>query len=447
MDFADRWWSVKKTPYVMQRTQSIMETSAILKPYGGDGHAADSPVDMKRARLLKCSAIPFKKTHDIREILLGVVEDLAPYLRERYAIATGDYYCYRNLVRLIREFPSLLAHLLPLPGPFHVLLNAQQALYRYFGPLIRKLWSIAFPDKKLPHVMRPLRRKYFLDLLSRAWKDARAECIHLWVKYPLQPAEISALFLFFDEYLPLSLDLYSVFLAGDYDAYESMLYRALFLFAQVGKAHYVHCILLFIATVDHWRSTKPEFFEQFRRNYRYTSEEEVEIFHSILRRSTSQYRELDSFVRFVNFVGSTRESVEQWMKRTGVRSRRGGRPKDHTPEKAKELSVVIIGMFSRLIAGQRKTLPDGPGHWRSAELGQFDDRMLPLPLQRNRNMYGLRTIRLGAYKVEHSGILGFCSRTLCGHCIYDQTEACKQCAAMIRHIAVCAMRAVCRLTI
>jgi len=90
-------------------------------------------------------------------------------------------------------------------------------------------------------------------------------------------------FVLFEEYVPLCLDPYAIFLSGDLDAYERTLYRSLFLFAQLGKGHCVQCVLLFVATLQFWRDSCPTFFEAFRKSLQFTSEEEVEICHSRVR--------------------------------------------------------------------------------------------------------------------------------------------------------------------
>ena len=96
-----------------------------------------------------------------------MVADFAVYGRTRQMLVTGDFHMYWNMLRLVMKQPDKFLHI---PGAFHVMLNAQQ----WYRSIVEKLWTAAYPENKLPWFEVALKCKYILDLLCRAWKDARA---------------------------------------------------------------------------------------------------------------------------------------------------------------------------------------------------------------------------------------------------------------------------------
>lgn len=338
---------------------------------------------------------------------------------------------YINLLKQCRQHPEVYRHVIPLPGPFHLGLNAQEAMFDWFGPIVQHLWTAVFPGKRFVCVMQPLHRKFLLDLLCRAWKDARNSCLSLGIRRAHWPSEVSSILLFFEEYLPLSLDVYAIFLSGDFEAYEAALYRALQLFAQVGKVHYVQCILLYISTIDFWRTHHPAFFEAFRKNYHYTSEEEVEIFHSLIRKCTGPRCDLDTLVRRINFTGAMQETLMEWRDATDNKTHHGGLPVDHAQETVSAMSAAIKHMFEDVIQKDVALQEAENDKWTSAVLGEIPDRMLPIALQRKEWVYGYRGSSMHDIKVKHGGMLRLGQRTLCGH-VVEKGTSCARCKEMMR---------------
>jgi hypothetical protein len=214
---------------------------------------------MKEVTFLDSYNNKFKSISDIRDVLISVKDKIFRQLAINHVLATGDYHVYRNLLRAVWCRPGF-ENVVPIPGAFHIALNAQEALFEWFRPLFLRLWTAAYPKKKFPTPVPPLTRKTFLELLSRVWADTGERCMRHMRKLKEWPAEFVLLRNLFAELIPLSLDIYTVFLMGNFDQYEMMLYRAALLFAQLGKVHYVQCIFTFVATVEHWRRNRPDFF-------------------------------------------------------------------------------------------------------------------------------------------------------------------------------------------
>ena len=255
LGFVSRCAEEKAQLYGGVRRPEIGRRSAVLKPYGGivdSGNEDGIPrsVDMRRVKLLQCVDNGFKKDSDIESLLFDVIVRLKPHLEKGYVFATGDWHMYHVMQRVIRRHPFECRHVILVPGAFHIALNAQEALFMWFAPLLEPLYQSVFPGKLLRKVKRPLERKYILDLVLRGWMTVRDECLVMVSNGTTWPAELQVLLTLLDEYIPVSLDLYATFQAGDYDAYERILYRALFLFAQLGKHHYVSCVVEYMATVD-----------------------------------------------------------------------------------------------------------------------------------------------------------------------------------------------------
>jgi hypothetical protein len=349
---------------------------------------------------------------------------------------------YWNMLKLVMQQPDAFSNVVPLPGAFHVMLNAQEAVLKWYRPIVEKLWAAAYPRHKLPWFEVALQRKYILDLLCRGWKDAREWCISLGIRRASWPVEISSIFLLFEEYVPLCLDLYAIFLSGDFDAYERALYRSLFLFAQLGKGHYVQCVLLFVATVQNWRDSCPAFFEAFRKFYKFTSEEEVETFHSRVRKCAVRHRTAEDLARTVNFAGASLGTVMDWCHAAGVKSHHGGLPLDHHPEAVSAVSEAIKRLFEKAMFAPRPAVYTGKSTWKSSVLGPFSDRMLPLAVQACKGLRGMIGIDISKHKVKHKGCVVLGQRTLCGHVVLEPGQACPQCTNMMREVSKNVLRRV-----
>jgi hypothetical protein len=292
--FFQRQWEnhTMRSAYWPARSERNAALCRVLKPYGGEVVAREgSPVRLDNVRLLKSLPHKLATSEGEHEVLAFMSEALAPYVSHSYMILTGDWHAYWAAMEAVRCRREGFEHIVPLPGPFHMGLNMQQAVLEWFLPVLNPLWksvSGKFFDTPIP----PLQRKNALDLLSRSWDRCRAPCVELADSGRYCAVEARMLVEVFDEIIPLSLDLYTCFLFGTWDEYEELLRRALHVFVQFGKVNYVHAVLLFLATVEHWRRTNPELYGCFTRNFHLFSEEEIELYHSTARNYAASRRAL-----------------------------------------------------------------------------------------------------------------------------------------------------------
>jgi hypothetical protein len=152
--------------------------------------------------------------------------------------------------------------MVPIPGVFHMGLNAQEAIFAWYQPVTSRLTSAVFGKALLSVPLKALHRKYFLDLLINGWRLCRRDILRRMEE--IQEGNIDAILLLnlFEEVVPVALDLYAAFLDGDSSLFESLLLRSLRIYAQLGKENYVNCLLLFIGTTEYWRTHFPEVHEK-----------------------------------------------------------------------------------------------------------------------------------------------------------------------------------------
>jgi hypothetical protein len=178
---------------------------------------------MQNVTLLRCFDNAFKKTADVEAVLAACCTTLAPYLHRQHLVTTGDWYTYSILLHIVHANPAQFGHLLPIPGAFHIGLNAQQGIFLHYQAVISEVWRTVFPKKKLPPEPSPLERKYALELVCEGWKKCRQYCLNLLANVDKTTFEAILMVQLFEEHLPLSLDVYAIFLSGDFSRYEASL--------------------------------------------------------------------------------------------------------------------------------------------------------------------------------------------------------------------------------
>jgi hypothetical protein len=209
---SDLWTADNVRPYEECRLPELEAASFRVAPYS-NREDETATLDMCGVHFLDSFADPFKG-QNICKTLASLSRRLAPVLRDHYMFVTGDYYLFRYVMHLMTKFPAEFGHFIPIPGPFHIGLNAQEGVFAAYWPVIARLWRETFPEKAAPCVKDPVERKYVLDMLQRAWNLCGNECLTMVRSEAEWPIEVTGLVSLFTEHLPLSVDLHSCFLAG-----------------------------------------------------------------------------------------------------------------------------------------------------------------------------------------------------------------------------------------
>jgi len=84
-----------------------------------------------------------------------------------------------ELARTARGPLAYLRHLLPIPGVFHIALNAQEGIFEWYEPVLSRLSKAVFRKPILSVPLHPLHRKYFLDVIITGWRLVRRDVVRL----------------------------------------------------------------------------------------------------------------------------------------------------------------------------------------------------------------------------------------------------------------------------
>lgn len=433
---AKHWTACKSALYETTRLPQLRIIASTLQPYGSvQGQATwKNPISMDQVLLHKCHNNPFRSARDIATVVTQSVADFGGYLTRRHMFATGDWHTYHAVLSLVVRNPSKFGHIIPLPGPFHIGLNAQEGVFLWYRPVVTALWRSVFPQKALSITPTPIQRKYLLDLICKGWKICRESCIAALAACRNVPIEAVILLQFLEEHVPLSLDIYAVYLSGEYEAYEHILLHALHMFAQLGKVHYVLCILLFVIQADHWRVHFPNLFDTFRKNYHKLSEEEVEIFHSTLRPHLHGEKSPEQLTRMVNFCGASKDLLRSWRGENCIGTKIVEKEEAEMEGAEERMSAAISDLFNKAMTVSTACSMAPKHQWQSSIWGAFDDHLLPLPLQRNPVARTNSLDTLHMHTIPCTGILDTTLCRLCGH-VKNEAPDCRECRNMLMQIA------------
>jgi hypothetical protein len=414
------WKRATTKSYFDGRLKFCEKIAATLQPYGSSApeDSWDNPISLENVTLFKCFANAFKDPADMDKVFgeCCTSEGFQRYFHDQHMIATGDFWSWSRLLFLVMTQPAEYGYFVPIPGAFHIGLNAQQGIFWTFRPVILRIWSAVFPRKKLPPDAAPTERKFSLELACEGWKRCRRFCLELVANLDKVPLEAIFLVQLFEEYLPLSLDVYALFLSGDFDNYELALLRLLRMYIQLGKQHYVLCISIFIAQLMHWKINYPALYAEMREKLRYASEEEVEIFHSRVRPHVHWKKDAEAVAREVNVLGANMQKLRAWRPRKTQRT--GSRPRaaQLTAERVNIACREIKDLFKQVITSEVPcVLDEKEADWESEVLGAFGDRLLPFALQhagvRLRGCGGIRDMD----REDCDGYIDTGSHRHCGH--------------------------------
>jgi hypothetical protein len=425
--------------YMDERSHAMEEWSRVVRPYGARRiRHPHSPVTLDGVQLLLSSSEGFHKYEEIEKVLQQVMDKLAPYLADRLMVLTGDWHTFWVVFRLVRLHPEIFGHLVPLPGAFHIGLNAQQAIFKWYSPIVTILWG-QVSDTIVPLPLRPLQRKNVLDLLCRAWRQCRRSIVPK-IAAAKCGRDVIMLLHFFEEVLPVTLDVYSAFLDGDADLFEALLIRLLPIFAQFGKQNYVHALVLFVVITEHWRTNFREMHQKYRKAFNRFSEEEIELFHSTVRPCTNLCHDSEQLAARISVRGKMRDTVAEWNEALGVPEGGGGLCREWFADQEGKMKSAIVSLFEAAMTAPDPTVQMGKEGWEwiSPTFSAVNDRAYPLGLQKQECVYGLHYVDMSHEKIDigSDGLAGAALHLSgCGH-PGRRGALCPACCIATRRVAV-----------
>ena len=219
---------------------------------------------------------------------------------ERAMFVVGDWTTYRVLKCAVTAEAPAFGLLVPLPGIFQIALNLQMGVIESFGFLFSQLWRAAFPRSiafaaDRVDTMPAARRAALLRIVDEAWWTVRAHAIDMF-RYALVPIEYWVLIHVFDWLVPLSLDFYGAVLDGDLATFHRLLGSAWRAFAHMKKTNYTRLTLLLLTDLRYWGQCRPDIIAVVRECLPCLGEEEIEMFHSVIRRWIHPGEEANDFV-------------------------------------------------------------------------------------------------------------------------------------------------------
>jgi hypothetical protein len=157
-------------------------------------------------------------------------------------------------------------------------------------------------------------------------------------------------------------------------------------------------------------------YDHLCKELRYCSEEEIEIFHSMVREHVRGRKTVEQVVREVSAWGANMATLSSWKHPTGRKSHYRKKASQLTSEVVLESCRAIKGLFALVVTSGSYCVPaEKLNHWESPVLGTFGDHLLPYALQHaSVRLKGCAGIR-HEDREESQGFVDPSCRSLCGH--------------------------------
>ena len=150
--------------------------------------------------------------------MCSVMTELEPSIRlylnsHKYCLIAGDWHLYTNLRKWIvkNAEKEYVNGIVPIPGLFHIGLNAQDVIIKKYFPLLSSIWKRVYPKSRTEFSittmkMMPTMRKNFLGSLMNAWNIVKSRILlsmrsraEIGEMLPIQWVSLHAMFV---EFLP-----------------------------------------------------------------------------------------------------------------------------------------------------------------------------------------------------------------------------------------------------
>ncbi|RIB06370.1 hypothetical protein C2G38_2217286 [Gigaspora rosea] len=194
---------------------------------------------------------------------------------------------------------------IPIIGPLHISLNSRELIYIQYYPFFSSLYNYLFDQTKgLGINIQPWRINLLLKVTRRGWLRVSNT---IKKKFGFcEDLEYLTLKDLLDNLIPLVLDIYAIFFrAGEWQEYEESVIWVWVLFLRFSRHNYNKAPLMFVSDILYWRNINHPILEILKTRLPKFSDASVELFHSILRRTTQKHDTaelLRNQAHFINFL-------------------------------------------------------------------------------------------------------------------------------------------------
>ncbi|RIB11584.1 hypothetical protein C2G38_2042552 [Gigaspora rosea] len=205
----------------------------------------------------------------------------------------GQFYIRKAIVQKVlldnQNVPEFVMAFLPIMGPLYVSLNARQLVFLKNSFLFHDLYKSIFGSRRnLGQKPRPWQIDLILYIIHLAWFEI-VDFIYLKFGYTCKNIEFLYLTNLFNNLIPLVLDVYAIhYREGNWLAYEDACMRCWSdLFLQFDRKNYKRAPIMFFSDIFYWMETGHPIINMIIDHLASLSDCPVELFHSIVRRHTT----------------------------------------------------------------------------------------------------------------------------------------------------------------
>ena len=245
-----------------------------------------------------------KLKNDYMEALNRVLnlDKLKEYLSKFVVLFPGDHpsqfyprqIIYETLCKYIANITSKtsipheeLLSLVPLIGPLHIDLNADEDLVLNYHPFVKSLYESLFPSRFLAEKPKPWRIQFILEIIYGGWTLIRRTVKAVFSN--CKDLQYGTLLNFLDNYCPTVLCSYSIlFKTNDFSNYYDSIIRMWVMMYCFRRHHYNKSLLIWLFLVKYWEGNEfcTDIFNLFNNHLNIIDESVVEYVHSVIRRHT-----------------------------------------------------------------------------------------------------------------------------------------------------------------
>ena len=167
----------------------------------------------------------------------------------------------------------------PLIGPLHIALNAKENIMHIFHEFFKYVYESLFPGSKLADKPKPWRTAFLLELVYGGWTLNRDKIrkVFKFCKEPLYGIFLNLL----DNYLPLSLSMYSVsFRLCNFAEYFDGMIAIWIMFYCFRRHHYDKAPLVWLSNILYWQKNNPALLDVLKEYLSVTDEYPVVLIQS-----------------------------------------------------------------------------------------------------------------------------------------------------------------------
>ena len=206
-------------------------------------HSIKSMRKMKNCRLVGKLALPLKNFENFLEAAThasncGLSQYLSHFLWPQPGDWPAQFYMRQIQYNLPPNSSSYLRSIVPSIGPLYIQLNARECVCLLNIEFFKKAYSAIFGERKyLSNRPKGWRISFLGEVLYRGWTSIRDQVYVAFSKY--KGLYYLTLLSLLDNYLPLSLSIYSViFKSGNTEQYKTSVLRRWVIFFCFERHHY-----------------------------------------------------------------------------------------------------------------------------------------------------------------------------------------------------------------